>query len=138
MERILALEKGKIVLGEDKITIRDKAKKQKFIQIASSLMWTTYGILAVLRYMKTGDKFLLWTGSIIGLLHLVILFISLLRTTRGEINLHEIGMAIFKEKNGGKILDLKLKGGLKRRIQKVKTISDELRAFFIENKIEVQ
>jgi len=138
MERILALEKGEIVLGEEKITIRDKAKKEKFRRIASSSMWTIYGILSVLRYMKTGDEFLLWTGSIIGLLHLAVLIYSLFRTTKGEIDLQEIGTAIFKERNGNEFLDLKLKGGVKRRISKVEPVSEELRAFFIEKKIEVQ
>ncbi|RIJ37067.1 hypothetical protein [Pontibacter oryzae] len=138
MERILPLEKGEIVLGEEKITIRDKAKKEKFRRIASSSMWTIYGILSILRYMKTGDEFLLWTGSVIGLAHLAVLIYSLFRTTKGEIGLHEIGEAVFKERNGNKFLDLKLKGGAKRRISKVDPVSDELREFFKEKKIEVQ
>jgi hypothetical protein len=138
MERVLPLEKGEIVLGEEIIIIRDKAKKEKFRRIASSSLWTIFGILSVLRYMKTGDKFLLWTGSIIGLAHLAVLIYSLFSTTKGEIDLQEIGKVIFKERNGNKFLDLKLKSGAKRRISKVETVSDELRAFFIEKKIEVQ
>ena len=138
MERILPLEKGEIVLGEEKITIRDTAKKEKFRRVASSVIWTLFGGLSILRYMKTGDEFLLWSGSIIGLLHLAVLVYSLFRTTKGEIELQEIGKAIFKERNGNKFLDLKLKGGTKRRISKVEPASDELRAFFLEKKIEVQ
>lgn len=138
MERTLPLEKGEIVLGEEKIAVRDKAKKEKFRRVASSSLWTLFGVLSILRYMKTGDEFLLWSGSIIGLLHLAVLIYSLFRTTKGEIDLQEIGKAIFRERNGNTFLDLKLKGGSKRRISKVEPVSDELRAFFIEKKIEVQ
>jgi hypothetical protein len=35
-------------------------------------LWIFYGILSVLRYFKTGDMFLLWTGLIIGVAHLVV------------------------------------------------------------------
>ncbi|MCC9166963.1 hypothetical protein [Pontibacter harenae] len=138
MERTLPLESGEIVLGEEKITIRDKAKKEKFKRVAFSAMWIIYGILSIQRYMKTGDEFLLWTGSIVGLAHLAVIIYSLFRTTKGEIDLQEIGKAVFKERNGNKFLDLKLKGGTKRRISKVELVSDELRVFFIEKKIEVQ
>lgn len=137
MGKALPLEKGEIILGEDKITILDKAKKEKYRRITSSSIWIIYGILSVLRYMKTGDEFLLWTGSVIGLLHLAVLVYSLFRTTKGEIDLEEIGRVIFKERNGNKFLDLKLKDGKKRRISKVESVKDELRAFFEEKKIEV-
>jgi len=138
MERTLLLGKGEIVLDEEKITIRDKAKKEKISRIATSSMWTIYGILSILRYMKTGDDFLLWSGVIIGLLHVAVLIYNLFTTTKGEIHLQEIGIAIFKERNGNKFLDLKLKGGIKRRISRVEPVSDELRAFFIEKEIEVR
>lgn len=138
MDKILPLEKGEIVLGEEKITIRDKAKKEKFRRITSSSIWAIYGILSILRYLKTGDEFLLWTGSVIGLGHVAVIIYSSFRTTQGEIDLQEIRKAIFKERNGNKFLVLKLKGGAKRCIGKVEPVSDELRAFFIEKKIEVQ
>ncbi|MFC6997823.1 hypothetical protein [Rufibacter roseus] len=138
MERTLPLEKGEIVLSEEKITIIDKAKTEKYRRITFSAIWTVYGILSVLRYMKTGDEFLLWTGSVIGLLHAAVLIYTLFRTTKGEIDLQEIGMAIFKKKNGNEFLDLKLKGGENRRISKIEPVSDELKAFFIEKKIKVQ
>lgn len=138
MERILPLEKGEIVLGEEKITIRDKAKRELFIRIASSAVWTIYGILSVLRYLKTGDEFLLWSGVIIGPLHLAVLIYSLLsRTAKGEFSLQEIRMAVFKKRNGNNFLDLKLKGGKKRRISKIEPVSEELKAFFIEKDIQV-
>lgn len=138
MERTLPLEKGEIVLGEEKITIRDKEKRELYIRITSSVIWAIYGALSVLRYMKTGDEFLLWSGIIIGPLHLAVLIYGLTRTSKGEVYLQEIKMAVFKKRNGNNFLDLKLKGGRKRRISKIEPVSDELRAFFIENHIQVQ
>ncbi len=138
MEKILHLEKGEIILGEETMYIRDHAKKEKLKKIASSAMWTVFGILSVARYMTTGDGFLLWTGSIIGVYYLAELINCLLRTTKAEVNLHESETANFKENNGNTLLSLRLKGGLKRRISKIEPVSEELKTFFAEKKIAVK
>lgn len=138
MERLLQLEKGEIVLSNDKITIRDKAKREHLRSIVSSAAWALFGIVSVLRYLQTGDQFLLWTGLIIGAGHLIGLAYILLRTTRSEISLQEVVAAIFKERNGNRFLDLKLSSGKKRRISRVAPATEELRAFFTEKQIQVK
>ncbi|HKM45282.1 MAG TPA: hypothetical protein VJY12_07475, partial [Dysgonamonadaceae bacterium] len=60
------LIKGEISFDRDKIIIVDDAKKQKRLTLTSSIMWTIFWIFSVLRYLKTGDQFLLWTGLVIG------------------------------------------------------------------------
>ncbi|RIJ33953.1 hypothetical protein [Pontibacter oryzae] len=138
MKTTLLLEKGEIVLGSKAIIIRDRAKKEKVWRVASAAIWIIYGTLSYLRYKKTGDEFLLWSGLIIGVLHAVGLIFALLKCTKREISLQEIGMAVFKERNGKKFLDLKLNGGRKRRISKIESVVDELKAFFMAQNIEVR
>lgn len=101
-------------------------------------MWTVYGILSVLRYIKTGDEFLLWLGIIIGLLHFILLIFWLFITSKSEIDLVEIKAANFKERFGKRFLDINLKSGSKRRIIKIEPVANELKAFFTEKKIVVK
>jgi hypothetical protein len=138
MEKLLSLEKGTVQLLEDKILIQDNAKREHIIRIVSSALWTFYGIMSVLRYLKTGDAFLLWTGLLIGVAHFVLLVLSFFRTTKAEIDLSEVQHVTFKSRNGNRFMDLKLRNGLKRRVSKIAPISEDMRAFFMERQIQVK
>lgn len=137
MEKSLALEKGTVQLSEDKILIQDNAKREHIMRIVSSTAWTFFGAISVLRYLKTGDEFLLWTGTIIGLGHLLMLAFVLFRTTKAEVYLNDIQQVAFKSRNGNKFMDLKLRNGRKRRVSRIAPVSDELKAFFSEKNITV-
>ncbi|HEY4650742.1 MAG TPA: hypothetical protein VIG72_04975 [Pontibacter sp.] len=138
MEQVLQVGKGEIRLSERSITIRDDAKKEKIRGMLSSSIWIVYGVISVLRYIKTGDQFLLWTGTVIGISHLVLLVLSIFRTTKAEIALQEISAATFTKRNGNNFLDLKLKSGHKRRISRIDPVMDELRAFLLEKEVSVR
>ena len=90
MIQTFKLKKGEILFDEDKIIIKDDAKKQKRLTLLSSSMWTIYGTLSVLRYFKTGDQFLLWTGLFIGIAHFVVFILNLCRTVKSEIPFDDI------------------------------------------------
>ena len=90
MAQTFKLKKGEILFDSDKILIIDEAIKQRQIRLLTSGMWTVYGILSVLRYLKTGDEFLLWTGLIIGIGHFILLITFLTRTVKKEISIKEI------------------------------------------------
>jgi hypothetical protein len=137
MQQELALEKGSVLLSDDKIRIQDNAKREHIIRLVSSSLWTFFGIISVLRYLKTGDEFLLWTGTIIGLGHLFMLAFFLFRTTKAEVYLNDIQQVAFKSRNGNKFMDLKLSNGLKRRVSRIAPVSNELRTFFTEKNITV-
>lgn len=123
---------------EDKILIQDNAKREHIISMVSSALWTFYGIISVLRYFKTRDEFLLWTGLLIGTAHFVLFILSLFRTTKAEIDLAEVQQVAFKTRNGNKFLDLKLSSGRKRRISRIAPVAEELRTFFEEKQIQVK
>ncbi|MHA6247426.1 hypothetical protein ACXYMU_05775 [Pontibacter sp. CAU 1760] len=129
MKKTLPLDKGEIELSEDMLTIRDNAKRYKWKRILYSCIWIVYGVLSLLRYTKTGDQFLLWSGVIIGLGHAGAIVYKLFETTSSQIELHNIKIAVFKRRFGTSYLMLKLKSGSKRRINKIEPIEDDLRAF---------
>jgi hypothetical protein len=84
------IEKGEINFETDKIRILDNSKKQNLLQLLSSGIWTVYAILSVLRYLKTGDQFLLWTGLFIGIANFVIFILNLIRSNQCEILFDDI------------------------------------------------
>lgn len=51
---------------------------KKLKKIIPALIWTIFGVVDILRYFKTGDKFLLWTGLAIGLVNLIIIIYYLI------------------------------------------------------------
>lgn len=65
--------KGEHPFDEEKIVTTDGPRKQKFLRIISPCIWILYGTLSVLRYFKTGDQFLLWTGLFIVIGYLILL-----------------------------------------------------------------
>jgi hypothetical protein len=116
MTETFKLKKGEIFFEEDKIIILDNARKQRRLTLLTSSLWTFYGTMSVLRYLKTGDPFLLWTGLLIGIGHLLIIVISLLRTTKSEISLNEVKSIKVKQCFRNKYLHIKLKTNRLRRI----------------------
>lgn len=127
-------QNGELSFYEDKIVIADNDKKHYRFRLFTSGMWTIYGILSVLRYLRTGDQFLLWTGLIIGIGHFMILIWTLfLRTSKSEIRKSEILSIEMKQRFGNKFLDINLKGNKTRRINQIDNIFDELSQYIETN-----
>jgi hypothetical protein len=118
------IEKGEISFETDKIRILDNSKKQNLLQLLSSGIWTIYAILSVLRYLKTGDQFLLWTGLFIGMANFVIFILNLIRSNQSEILFDDIKSIKVKRKFGNKYLDIKLKNN---RLRRVSGIEDSIK-----------
>jgi hypothetical protein len=102
----------------------DNSKKQNLLQLLSSGIWTIYAILSVLRYLKTGDQFLLWTGLFIGMANFVIFILNLIRSNQSEILFDDIKSIKVKRKFGNKYLDIKLKNN---RLRRVSGIEDSIK-----------
>ena len=116
MTKTFKLKKGEISFETDKVKISDNSRKQSIIHLFSSAMWTIYGIISVLRYLKTGDQFLLWTGLFIGTSHLIIFILNLLRSNQSEINLNDIKSVKVKKRFSNEYLDIRLKNNRLRRV----------------------
>jgi hypothetical protein len=133
MIQTFKLKNGELSFEEDKIVITDSAKKQNRNWLISSGVWTVYGILSVLRYFKTGDPFLLWTGLFIGIAHFVILVRTLFRSAKSEILRSEIVSWEIKQRFGNRFLDIRLKENKTRRVNGIEAISAELKAYMGAN-----
>jgi len=128
MSSTFELKRGKIVFEEDKIVITDKAGRQKAQMLFMSGCWVFYGTLSVLRYLKTGDQFQLWTGLFIGIAHFVIFVVYLFRSVKSEISMNDVKSMKLKSRNGNNFLDIKLNSGRIRRIIQIED-RDELQVY---------
>ena len=119
MKQTFKLKKGEILFDEDKIFIKDDAKKQKWMLSLIICFGTIYGIESFLKYYKTGDNFDFWYGLIIGLVGILTLILWLLRSVRSEISLDEVKSMKVRQRNGNKFLDINLKNNRLRRVIRV-------------------
>ncbi len=133
MKQTYKLKNGNISFDKDGITILDNAKKQYRLRVFSSSLWTFYGITSVLRFVKTGDQFLLWTGLFIGIAHFVILILTYFRTTKNKIKMDEIKSMELKQRFGNDFLDIKLVGNKVRRVNQIGIINHELKEYIETN-----
>jgi hypothetical protein len=116
MRQTFTLKKGEITFEGDRITISDNAKRQKWWTIFTSGMWIIYGSATILKYPKTGDEFMLWSGILIGSVQLLILILTLSRTVKSEIWLNEVKTIKVKQRLNNKFLDIKLTNNRHRQV----------------------
>lgn len=133
MKQTYKLKNGEISFDDEGISILDNAKRQYRLQVFSSGIWTFYGIVSVLRFMKTGDQFLLWTGLVIGIAHFTILILTCFRTTKNEIKMDDIKSLELKQRFGNNFLDIKLVGNKVRRVNQIDIINHELKQYIETN-----
>jgi len=132
MTQTFKLKKGEISFESDKVRISDNSRKLNIIQLFSSAMWTIYGTISVLRYLKTGDQFLLWTGLFIGISHLVIFILSILRSNQNEIPFDDIKSIAIKRRFSKEFLDIRLKNNRLRRVIGIEN-SNEIEEYIKSN-----
>ena len=128
MIQTFKFNKAEISFENDKIIISDDAKQQLRRTQFTSAIWVFYGTLSILRYMNTGDQFLLWSGLIIGLGHLVVFVMILFRSAQSEIPLDEVKSIKVKKRFNNSSLDIRLKTNRLRRILKIDE-TDELKKY---------
>ncbi|MBK8879854.1 MAG: hypothetical protein IPN74_15350 [Haliscomenobacter sp.] len=132
MTQTFKLKKGEISFETDKVKISDNSRKQNRIQLFSSAMWTIYGTISILRYLKTGDQFLLWTGLFIGIAHFIIFILNILRSNQTEISFDDIKSINVKRRFNNEFLDIKLKNNRLRRVIGIEN-SQELEEYIKSN-----
>ena len=128
MIQTFKFNKAEISFENDKIIISDDAKQQLRRTQFTSAIWVFYGTLSILRYMNTGDQFLLWSGLIIGLGHLVVFVMILFRSTQSEIPFDEVKSIKVKKRFNNSSLDIRLKSNRLRRVLRIEE-TDELKKY---------
>ncbi len=123
----LKIEKGELIVDDETITIIDDAKKQNNLLFISSVVWTIFGLISVLRYLEGGDSFLLWTGLFIGVGHLCMVIYYLFFNSNASI-LRRDEIVSVKRKNGFKneYIAIKLANGKVRKITQLMGNSEEI------------
>jgi len=116
MTKTFKLKKGEISFAPDRIRILDDAKGRNNILLLRSVMWTIFGLLSVLRYLKTGDQFFLWTGFLITITYIVIFVLRLSHSSEKELSLEDIKSIRVREVLNNTFLDIKLKNRKIRRV----------------------
>lgn len=128
MTQTFKFNKAEISFENDKIIISDDAKQQLRRTQFTSGIWVLYGTLSILRFLKTGDQFLLWSGLIIGLGHLVVFVMILFRSTQNEIPFDEVKSIKVKKRFNNSNLDIRLKSNRLRRVLRIEE-TDELKKY---------
>ncbi len=123
----LVFDGGQITFRESDIEIIDDAFKKQQNNRAVCFVWFGFGILSVLRYIITGDHYMLWAGVFISLGHFIYFIITFFNSTKGIIQMNEIdSFSLKKQFFGHSILEIKLVGNKKRTVKRVDDISEEL------------
>lgn len=128
MTQTFKFNKAEISFENDKIIISDDAKQQLRRTQFTSGIWVLYGTLSILRFLNTGDQFLLWSGLIIGLGHLVVFVMILFRSTQSEIPLNDIKSIKVKKRFNNSNLDIRLKSNRLRRVLRIEE-TEELKKY---------
>lgn len=127
MAKIFSLEKGQLEFTSNGIIIEDKYLKGIYLRILMSTLWMIYGVFSYVRFLNTGDKFMLWSGIIIGGLQFIILITTLFFfSVKGEISKEEIKKLSVKNIQGTKNLSIRLKNNRTRMVYHVQDPDNEL------------
>jgi len=97
MQKKFTIHKGEISFLENGLEINDHGKRSKRIYIIMGVCWIIYGILSLLRYHKTGDQFLLWSGIIIINLWIIGIIIKYFKQTDQRISYTDIEKVTIKK-----------------------------------------
>lgn len=128
MSHTYPLKNGEVTFEENRILIKDNTLYPKRIFQITAVVWTIYGAFSIYRYQKEGDAFYLWSGLLIGGLHLIVLILSMFVDTRKEIPRAEIRGMRTTKRFGNHLLIIKLPGMKSRRLTLKEETALEIKA----------
>lgn len=132
----LYVENGEIILADDRISIQDKAQREKMLLLGSGIFLLLYGVNSLWSFQNSGDSFeqsRLWIGALSVLLALVQIGRILRQSTACEIPLDTIKQFRFQSNMlGDETLVLKLNNGLRRTIRVSAPVTNDLQTYFSE------
>ena len=132
MKQTFKLEKGEILFEEDKIIIKDDAKKQKWYGLLITFMGTMILISFFLKAYKTVAMFELWFELTFILIGIPLLIILLLKSTKSEITFNEVKSMKIKKIFGNNFLYIKLVNNRLRRVSDIQN-AKELEKYIVTN-----
>jgi hypothetical protein len=118
MKQTFKLKNGEVEFDNEKISIKDNAKTQKYIIVLSNCIWILFSLVKLLKYYKTGHNFDLWFGIVFGFANTFLLIHWQSISVRNEIKLTEVKSMIIKQRFKNRYLEIRLK---KQQIKKSKS-----------------
>ena len=97
MKKKFNIHKCEISFLENGLEINDHGRRSKRIYIIMGVGWIAFGILSLLRYHKTGDPFLLWSGIIIISLWIIAIIVKYFKHTDQRISYDDIEKVVIKK-----------------------------------------
>ncbi len=138
MEKLIyKTKKGELSFDEKGLTITDDIKSQKLLMFFNASLSAAFGVTSILRYTKTGDQFLLWSGLFIGIGSLISFVIILFRSTKMNIGKDEIKSIRFKKRFGNEFMAIRLNGNKIRTVNLTNGFNDELKEYINANFIKI-
>ena len=118
MHKKFNIHKGEISFLENGLEINDQGRWSKRIYTIMGVCWIVYGILSLLRYYKTGDQFLLWSGIIIISLWIIGIIVKYFKHSDQLISYDDIEKVVIKKELLETILiaDIVMKDSKKRSV----------------------
>jgi hypothetical protein len=120
MKQTFKLKNGEVEFDNEKISIKDNAKTQKYIIVLSNCIWILFSLVKLLKYYKTGHNFDLWFGIVLGFTNTFLLIHWQSISVRNEIKLTEVKSMIIKQRFKNRYLEIRLKNNKLRRVNQLK------------------
>ena len=135
MTQTFSLKKGEIIFENDKILISDKAKAQKYMNLVTFGILTLLGIKNSLKATETIENSIDLYWIIFGTLNFLFLVLTLIRSTKNSIELHDVKSIKLKKRFNHYFLRIKLKDNRYRfvgQIEEPEEINEFITKYFYE------
>lgn len=132
MQHTFKLKKGEIKFTNEKVSIKDDAKRQKWWLSIILFCSLFYGYAAFISYLPKQELFFTGFGLFLGVLNTVVLIIWLLRSVKSEIPLKEIESLDIRQRFQNVFLDIRLRNKKVRRVAQIEELT-ELKEFICAN-----
>lgn len=136
----LHLDKGEIMLADDRIIIQDKARREKNISLLLGGFWLLYGVTTMWSLQTSvvfSEQIQLWIGAIIASLSAVGIIRTLRQSTIREVPLNTIKhFRLRSNMMGEKSLVLTLRNGYRRTIVISAPVTNDLLTYFYKKGLQ--
>lgn len=116
MKQTFKLKNGEVEFDNEKISIKDNAKTQKYIIVLCNCIWILFSLVKLLKYYKTGHNFDLWIGIVFGFANTFLLIFWQSISVSNEIKLTEVESMKIKQRFKNRYLEIRLKNNKSRRV----------------------
>jgi len=124
MAQTFRLKYGEIKFEDDRISISDKAKNQKYVTLFTTGLWAFIGLKNAFKYAQPSTDFFDLTWAILGLISLIIFVATLFKSTKSILLMDEVISIKLKHRFNNKFLEIRLKNNKLRRVGQIEELEE--------------